>query len=135
MEADSIRKKRDAEKELVGCMIRVYCHRNHKELWKAEGKRKDYLCTECKELSDYAAMRSEKCPHMETKTFCSCCKTHCYKPDMKQKIKEVMRYSGPRMLFHHPVLAVKHVIEEKKAKAKDKASAERGKTERVKSKD
>ena len=77
----------------------------------------------------------EKCPHMETKTFCSCCKTHCYKPDMKQKIKEVMRYSGPRMLFHHPVLAVKHVIEEKKAKAKDKASAERGKTERVKSKD
>lgn len=112
MQTELIRKKRDAEKELVEYMIGIYCHGNHKNLWKAEGKKKGYLCPECKKLADYAAMRSEKCPHMETKTFCSCCKTHCYKPDMKQKIKEVMRYSGPRMLFCHPMLTVKHVIAE-----------------------
>ena len=51
---------------------------------------------------------------METKTFCSKCKVHCYKPDMQKKIKEVMRFSGPRMLFYHPVLALRHFIESRK---------------------
>ena len=53
-------------------------------------------------------LRTNKCPFMETKTFCSACKVHCYAPEKKEKIKEVMRFSGPRMLWHHPVLAVKH---------------------------
>ena len=61
-------------------------------------------------------MRSDKCPFMETKTFCSNCKVHCYKPVMWEKIREVMRFSGPRMLFSHPVMAVSHVIESKKEK-------------------
>ena len=50
------------------------------------------------------------------KTFCSVCKTHCYKPEMRQRIREVMRWSGPRMLFHHPVLAVRHLVETRKQK-------------------
>ena len=53
---------------------------------------------------------------MATKTFCSNCKVHCYKEEMKEKIKIVMRYSGPRMLFYHPVMALKHVILSKKEK-------------------
>lgn len=43
-------------------------------------------------------------------------KVHCYKPEMREKIREVMRFSGPRMIFHHPYLAIKHVIESKKEK-------------------
>ena len=50
------------------------------------------------------------CPHMETKTFCSKCKTHCYAPEMKEKIRDVMKFSGPRMLLYNPVLAMKHMI-------------------------
>ncbi len=53
---------------------------------------------------------------METKTFCSNCKVHCYKPEMREKIRIVMRYSGPRMLFVHPVMCLKHLIESKKEK-------------------
>ena len=33
-----------------------------------------------------------------------------------EKIREVMRFSGPRMIFYHPYLAIKHVIESKKEK-------------------
>lgn len=53
---------------------------------------------------------------METKTFCSNCRVHCYKPEMREKIRAVMRFSGPRMLFVHPVAAIRHVIETRRKK-------------------
>lgn len=34
----------------------------------------------------------------------------------REKIRKVMRFSGPRMIFSHPVAAVRHVIETKKEK-------------------
>jgi hypothetical protein len=33
---------------------------------------------------------------------------------MREKVKKVMRYSGPRMLWHHPILAVHHLIDGRK---------------------
>ena len=103
-----IASKREREKELVSQMIALYCRRRHKT--------KGELCPECAKLEEYARTRSEKCPFMETKTFCSNCKVHCYKPDMRQRIREVMRFAGPRMIFHHPVTALRHIMETKKEK-------------------
>lgn len=103
-----IRTKREREKAMVSQMIALYCKKKHRT--------KHGLCPECAALNAYARQRSDKCPFMETKTFCSNCKVHCYKPDMRERIREVMRFSGPRMLFHHPIAAVRHVIETKKEK-------------------
>ena len=101
----NVTSKREREKEIVSFMIGVYCRRKH------GGKK---LCPECAALDAYARLRSEKCPFMETKTFCSNCKVHCYKKEMREKIREVMRFSGPRMIFHHPILVCRHVMECKK---------------------
>ena len=98
--------KREREKKVVSLMIRIYCKGNHHT--------KEGLCEECGKLDEYARLRADKCPFMEEKTFCSNCTVHCYKPAMRQQIKEVMRYSGPRMMLHRPVMAVRHVIEMKK---------------------
>lgn len=106
----SIDDKRECEKKIVSQMIALYCKKKH-------GGKKE-LCADCAKLSEYARMRSDKCPFMETKTFCSNCRVHCYKSEMREKIREVMRFSGPRMIFHHPVAAVRHVIESKKEKRK-----------------
>ena len=102
-----VKTKRKREKQTVSLMIAIYCRKNH------GGKE---LCPDCAALDSYARLRSDKCPFMETKTFCSNCKVHCYKADMRQKIREVMRFSGPRMIFHHPIMAIRHVIETKKEK-------------------
>lgn len=107
MKAD-IGKKREREKKMVSLMIKLYCNKKHHT--------KKSLCAECEALNEYARLRSDKCPFMETKTFCSNCKVHCYKPDMREKIKEVMRFSGPRMIFRHPIAAIRHVVESKKEK-------------------
>ena len=102
-----VKTKREKEKEIVSLMIAIYCRKKH---------RYKTLCPECAALDAYAKQRSDKCPFMETKTFCSNCKVHCYKKDMRDKIREVMRFSGPQMIFYHPVMAIRHVMESKKEK-------------------
>ena len=107
--------KRQYEKRIVSEMIALYCKKNHHT---------DGLCEECAKLNDYAIMKTERCRFMDEKSFCSNCQSHCYKPEMRQKIREVMRFSGPRMLFHHPVMAVKHLIATKKEAKRLQAEAE-----------
>ena len=102
----SVEEKRNREMRVVEEMIRLYCKKQHGT--------KDGLCPECAALDAYARMRSDKCPFMETKTFCSNCRVHCYRAEMREKIREVMRFSGPRMLLYHPVMASRHVIESKR---------------------
>ena len=109
---DSTQSKREREKQIVSEMIRLYCRKRH-------GTRAG-LCPECAELDAYARTRSDRCPFMETKTFCSNCKVHCYKPEMREKIRQVMRFSGPRMLLYHPILAVWHVVCSVREKKKQK---------------
>ena len=106
---DAPEKRRQQEKATVGLMIELYCRGHH-------GTPKGRLCPDCAVLRDYADARVDHCPHIATKTFCSVCQTHCYKPEMRERIRQVMRWSGPRMLFHHPVLAVRHLAETRKQK-------------------
>jgi len=102
-------KKRDREKRVVSEMIELYCRKNHSQ---GNGS----ICEDCGKLIEYAVDRSDKCPFMEQKTFCSNCKVHCYRPDMREKIRTVMRFSGPRMVMYHPVMAIRHIIESKREK-------------------
>ena len=106
MNQDQLQRKRDREKQVVREMIALYCRKNHRH--------PDGLCSSCAALDAYARQRSDRCPFMENKTFCSNCRVHCYDPAHRARIRSVMRYSGPRMLFHHPLLAIAHVIETKK---------------------
>ncbi|MCU6763542.1 Nitrous oxide-stimulated promoter [uncultured Roseburia sp.] len=103
-----IKKKTEQEKRMVSDMIFLYCRKKH-------GARQT-LCSECRELKHYAQVRSDHCPFMETKTFCSNCTVHCYSPQMREKIRKVMAFSGPRMILYHPVAAIRHLITSKREK-------------------
>ena len=103
---NKVDKKRQKEQYVVEEMIRLYCRKNHSK----EEPQAGQMCSACQELSDYAKLRSQKCPFMEEKTFCANCRVHCYQPEMREQIRQVMRFSGPRMLLYHPVLAIWHLI-------------------------
>ncbi|MCK5403451.1 nitrous oxide-stimulated promoter family protein, partial [Candidatus Bathyarchaeota archaeon] len=47
----------------------------------------------------------------EQKPTCFKCKIHCYEPSMRRKIRNVMKYSGPRMFFKQPSLALHHILD------------------------
>jgi hypothetical protein len=89
------------EKKTVSAMIRIYCKSKH-------GQRP--LCEGCDKLLQYAEKRNNKCKFGEQKPACKDCPVHCYSQEMKEKIRKVMQFSGPRMIYKHPVMAIMHLL-------------------------
>ena len=101
--------KRLREQRTVDEMIRLYCRKKH-------GTRGGGLCPACGRLRDYSWKKSEKCPFMEQKTFCSNCKVQCYQPERREEIRQVMRYAGPNMLLYHPGMSISHMVSSRREK-------------------
>ena len=91
------------EKKTVEQMIRLYCRLK-------EGNRT--FCPDCQALLEYAHKRLNLCKFGERKSTCRKCPVHCYKPDMRSRMQEVMRFAGPRMMIYHPLEALKHLWQE-----------------------
>ncbi|MGL4338257.1 MAG: nitrous oxide-stimulated promoter family protein [Turicibacter sp.] len=90
----------EKEKKLIKLMIDIYCEQKH--------GCKDSLCESCQELATYADKRLTFCKFQNEKTSCRKCPVHCYKKDMKLAVKEVMKFSGPRLLIYRPLEFLKH---------------------------
>jgi hypothetical protein len=114
------------EKKTVAAMVRLYCADHHEP---ARGA----LCDECRWLLAYSHDRLDRCPYGGDKPSCKQCPVHCYLPDPREAMRQVMRYAGPKMLFRHPWLAVVHLWKDRarrsvplpKARARRTIQAER----------
>ncbi len=69
------------------------------------------LCAECRALHDYAYRRIERCVFGDAKPTCANCTVHCYNAAMRERVRQVMRWAGPHMLWRHPVLTIRHIID------------------------
>jgi len=92
------------ERKTFMAMLTMYCHDCHKT--------PTGLCAACEQLQAYALERSTHCPFQADKPTCLKCPVHCYKPEMRAKVREVMRYSGPKMMLRHPLLTLLHLLEQ-----------------------
>ncbi len=99
-------------------MIKLYCRVRHGTAWG--------FCGECGPLLEYAQKRLDKCPFQEGKPVCSHCAVHCYQAEMREKIREVMRFSGPRLIWRHPWLSIMHLIDTLKTKLLGAPSLKKG---------
>lgn len=95
------------EKKTINKMVNVYCEGHHET---AGGQ----LCDDCTKFLEYAYMRLDKCPFQEEKSTCGKCLVHCYQLEMREKAKKIMRYSGPRLIYKSPILALHHVFDGRK---------------------
>ena len=89
------------ERKTIAKMIGIYCHAKH-------GTR-NALCESCQGLLEYAELRLSRCPFAPDKPVCGKCPVHCYQPDKREQVREVMRFAGPRMILMDPVAAFKHM--------------------------
>jgi hypothetical protein len=94
--------------EVLAEFISIYCSDKHTRSVKspvatggAVGKYLEQcnlpLCEECRRLLTHAVSKRILCPY-DPKPSCKKCKTHCYGPGYREKIREVMRYSGMRLI-------------------------------------
>lgn len=112
-----IARKREREARTVSQMITIYCKGHHpKEVRTQTSHAGEALCEECKALDDYAVLRTMRCRKMGEKVDCELCENHCYAKESRAKIREVMRYSGPRMMKAHPIAAIRHLAGKLKSK-------------------
>ena len=124
------------EERTLSAMVALYCRDHHADRPRAEAAapeaatagaapdaaaagapeaaQGERLCEECAALLAYALRRLKACRYGADKPTCANCPTHCYKPAMREEVREVMRYSGPRMMKRHPVLAVAHLLDGRK---------------------
>lgn len=96
------------EFKTIQAMVKLYCKDFHQK------KKNDIVCEECLEFIRYANEKLDRCPYGQNKPTCNKCPIHCYKIDQRQQARKIMRYAGPRMLLKHPILAVKHLLAEKR---------------------
>ncbi len=92
----------ELEKRTITAMINLYCRGNHSH---SSG-----MCDSCAALLDYSLERIDHCQWGTNKPACSQCPIHCYQQEMREQIRTVMRYAGPRMVWHLPYLPVIHLL-------------------------
>ena len=84
-------------------LMKLYCRDKHGSA--------AALCLECQGLLNYANVRLDRCRFGEEKPTCAKCPVHCYQRDRREQIKVMMRYAGPRMLWEHPIMSLRHWLD------------------------
>jgi len=93
----------------MSAMVQIYCRDHHRECGRLA--RSTGLCTECQQFLDYACVRLERCRFGQEKPTCANCPVHCYQRDRREEARVIMRYAGPRMLWEHPVMSLRHWLD------------------------
>lgn len=99
----SLSRRLHREFATLEAMVALYCQAHHCPT--------DIYCPECRNLLTYARKRLTCCPYQDDKPTCSNCPIHCYGSNMRDRVKAVMRYAGPRMIIHHPLMALRHMLD------------------------
>jgi hypothetical protein len=98
-----VSKRMAREWKTMEAMIKIYCRDHHRS--------GATICAECQALLDYATVRLERCRFGESKPTCAKCPVHCYQRTRREQVKVVMRQAGPRMLWEHPVMSLRHWLD------------------------
>ncbi len=103
------------ELETVRTMIGMYCDDHHEPSVQ--------LCDDCEELYQYVEKRVSNCPFGKDKPTCAKCSVHCFRKTMRERIRQVMRYAGPKMALSHPVLSVFHFLDGRRPTPENKKTS------------
>ena len=102
-------KKKEKDIKVLADFISVFCRENHREdakdtflikdarLRQCLGDKDLVLCRACSKLLSHGTAKLLLCPY-DPKPMCKKCQTHCYAPGYREKIREVMRFSGPYLI-------------------------------------
>ena len=105
---EQLTEQQQKETKVLIDFVRVYCHERHREAQRhpfdlppelhSRYRRGIELCSDCAGLLAHGIARRRKCP-LDPKPSCKHCHIHCYSKEYLAKIREVMGFSGRRMIL------------------------------------
>lgn len=103
-----INKKERKDLQVLALFTSIWCKTHHNVTTIDEKENADLLsqlevdhyllCPDCREFLSYACMRRIKCP-LDPKPTCKHCHLHCYRPGHREKVREIMRFSGRYLIL------------------------------------
>jgi hypothetical protein len=116
-------RKLERDLQLLASFVRVYCRRHHRDApraafalrghWPPPGARPHAdpveLCAACRKLLAHAIVMRTRCP-LDPKPACRKCPVHCYAPRYRTQMREVMRYSGRRLVLRGRLDYLLHLL-------------------------
>lgn len=101
---ETLTKHQKKDIRLIGKFVEVYCVGKHGTIERSPytlpadmGKRR--VCPECADFMAYAIAKRMKCPLEAEKPTCKHCRIHCYGKAEREKVREIMAYSGRRLMM------------------------------------
>ena len=89
---------------ILALFTSVYCADHHSDQERDNvdsglpNSEKYRYCADCSELLRYAIERRKRCP-LDPKPTCKHCEVHCYRAGHREKVREIMRYSGKTLIL------------------------------------
>ncbi len=108
---DRLTSKKEKDIRVVADFVAIFCRENHRDVEKSLFISKDErlhlilngggteLCTDCTKLLNHGIAKLLQCPH-DPKPMCKKCTTHCYAPGYRERMREVMKFSGLYLVKH-----------------------------------
>ena len=103
--------KKDKDIRVLADFISIFCRENHRDGTRGTFPIKDdrlrnilgdkdlTLCQDCSKLLSHGIAKLLLCPY-DPKPMCKKCPTHCYAPGYREKVREVMKFSGLHLIKH-----------------------------------
>lgn len=102
------------ELDVLISFVRIFCTAKHgagiekKDACEMSGE-KTLLCRECADLVEYAIEKLRRCP-LAPKPSCKKCRIHCYGKEQRARIREIMAFSGRRMILRGRLDYLRHYL-------------------------
>ncbi|MBI2860255.1 MAG: nitrous oxide-stimulated promoter family protein [Chloroflexi bacterium] len=111
--------KKARDIKVLADFVSIFCRERHQNMVKNAfpirddrlrevlDAREPRLCQECNKLLNHGIAKLMLCPH-DPKPMCKKCTTHCYAPGYRERVREVMKFSGLHLIKHGRVDMLLH---------------------------
>ena len=109
--SDRLDSKKEKDLRVLADFVSIFCRENHpdgeKSLFIVMDERLHHslgggdmvLCPDCRKLLNHGIAKRLQCPY-DPKPMCKKCRTHCYAPGYRERMREVMKFSGLYLVKH-----------------------------------
>ena len=118
---DRLDSKKDRDIRVLADFISIFCREKHRaeskdtflikddRLRQSLGDKNLVLCQGCDKLLNHGIAKLLLCPY-DPKPMCKKCETHCYASGYREKVREVMKFSGLYLIKHGRLDLMAHYI-------------------------